>query len=204
MALLTPYPVRLRNYLIIIILLFAGLIPGVSVARAQQVFQTAWLKIYYTNPADLQEMDRRLPFSSVEASRQLYFYTPTPSPDAPAPLLAVKIDRLLTRVCMILNIWPKNRRPLRIFLLKNGREVRQRQLALQPFRQESSFWGDDDDPLEAFYEPITRSIFLSLADLRIGILAHELTHYVLNEAFSIPPPADIQEDWAHYVENQLD
>jgi hypothetical protein len=205
MASLTPYPVRLRNCLIIF--LFAGFIFGVSVAGAQQVFQTPWLKIYYTDPAQLQELERRLPFSAVEATRQLYFYTPSSSPSSPVPLLAAKINGLLTRVCMILNIWPRNRRPLRIFLLKNGLEVRQRQLALLPFRHESSFWsfgGDEEDnALEAFYELRTRSIFLSMADLRVDILAHEMTHYVLNEAFSTPPPASFQEDRAHYVEKQV-
>jgi hypothetical protein len=200
MASLMPHPVRLWNCLII--LLIAGLIPGVSAARAQNVFQTKRVKIFYTNPTDLQEMERRLPFSPVEASRQLYFYTPVPSPDNPVPMLAAKVDGLLTRVCMILNMWPKKGPPLRIYLLKNGQEVRQRQLALQPFHQEGSF-GEDDDPLEGFYDPLTRSIFLSLADLRVGVLGHEMTHYVLNEAFPVPPPASVQEHWAHYVERQL-
>jgi hypothetical protein len=200
MASQMPYPVRFWNCLIIFFIV--GLIHGVSVVRAQQVFQTEGLKIYYTDSADLQEMERRLPFSPLEASRQLYFYTPAPSPDNPSPLLAAKVNGLLSRVCTILNIWPKKRQPLRIFLLKNGWEVRQRQLALQPFRHEGSFW--EDHSLEAFYEPRTRSIFLSLADLLVGVLGHEMTHYVLSEAFAVPPPASIQEDWAHYLESRLD
>jgi hypothetical protein len=176
--------------------------PSVSAARAQQVFQTEWLKIYYTDPADLLEMERRLPYSSVEASRQLYFYTPTASPDKSEPLLAVKINRLLTKVCMLLNIWPKKRQLLKIFLLNNGREVKLRQLALMPFRREISFW--EDNTLEAFYESLTRSIYLSLPDLRVGILAHEMTHYVLTQAYSPPPPASLQEEWAQYVETRVD
>ena len=58
--------------------------------------------------------------------------------------------------------------------------------------------------LEAFYEPRTRTIFLSLEDLRAGILAHELTHFVLCESFAVPPPAALQEDWGRYVESSLD
>ncbi|HEY9072570.1 MAG TPA: hypothetical protein VIN67_00435, partial [Desulfobaccales bacterium] len=127
---------------------------------------------------------------------------PTPSSDNPAPMLAAKVDGLLSRVCKILNMWPKKPQQLRIYLLKNGREVRQRQLALQPFLQEGSFW--EDDSLEGLYDPLTRSIYLSLKDLRVGILAHEMTHYVLNEAFAVPPPASVQEHWAHYVERQVD
>jgi hypothetical protein len=200
MAPLKPHLVRLRNYLII--LCIAGLMPSVSAARAQQVFQSEGLKIYYTDPADLVELERRLPFSPAEASRQLYFYTPVSSPDKPVPLLAAKINGLLTRVCMILNVWPKKRRPLQIVLLKNGREVKLRQLALMPFRYGTSFW--EDDTLEAFYESLTRSIYLSLPDLRVGILGHELTHYVLTQAYRIPPPVSLQEEWAHYVESRLD
>jgi hypothetical protein len=120
-----------------------------------------------------------------------------------SPGLAAKVDGLLAKVCLLLNRWPKKGQGLRIFLLKDGKQVQQRHLVFQPFQNggPASFgYGH----LEAFYEPRTRSIFLSLEDLRAGILAHELTHFVLCEAFTVPPPVALQEDWGRYVESSLD
>ena len=59
------------------------------------------------------------------------------------------------------------------------------------------------DSLEAFYFVGTRTVYLSLADLRVGILAHELTHHLLCTIMALPPPEQIQEAYAHYVESRL-
>ena len=42
--------------------------------------------------------------------------------------------------------------------------------------------------LEAFYAVGPRTVYLSLADLREGILAHELTHHLLCTVMGTPPP----------------
>lgn len=59
------------------------------------------------------------------------------------------------------------------------------------------------DSLEAFYFVGTRTVYLSLADLREGILAHELTHHLLCTVMALPPPEVTQEAYAHYVESRL-
>jgi len=174
-------------------------------AQAQQVFSisTQWSTIFYENPVSLWEMERRLSFSQVQNFSQSYFYTQDPVQAALAPGLAAKIDGLLVKVCLILGRWPKNAQDFRIVLLKDAKEVQRRHLVLQPFQNAgSSLFGFGD--LEGFYEPRTRTIFLSLADLRVRILAHELAHFVLCESFVVRPPASVQEDWARYVEAMLD
>ncbi|MCL4501562.1 MAG: hypothetical protein M1438_06855 [Deltaproteobacteria bacterium] len=170
-------------------------------AWSQQIFQTRQSAIYYQNPAELREMEERLDFVPASDFSQRYFFAQDPLQTVFAPTLAVKVDGLLARVCLLLHRWPQDQR-LRIFLLQDGRQVLQRQLALQPFRREPFFFGYGS--LEGFYEPRTRSIFLSLADLRKGTLAHEMAHHVLCAASAIPPPEDLQEEWARYVENHLD
>jgi hypothetical protein len=171
-------------------------------AAVQQIFQTQQAVIYYDNAADLLEMDRRLHFSQVKNFYQGYFYSQNPGQAVLSPGLAAKVDGLFTKVCLMLSRWPKNNHMLRIFLLKDGRQVRQRHLVLQPSKPGLSFFGYD--PLEGFYEPTTRTIFLSLEGLHEGILAHEMTHFVLCETAAIPPPASVQEDWARHVESRLD
>jgi len=167
---------------------------------AHNVFRTQEADIYYVDPADLQVLENCLRFSQVDNFYQRYVYTPDPAQAVFSAGLAVKVDGLLTKVRLILNIWPKNQERLRICLLKNGSEVQQRFLVFRPDANRPLFgYGD----LEGFYEPCTRTIFLSLDHLRAGILGHEMTHFILCESFPVPPPESIQEEWARYVETQL-
>jgi hypothetical protein len=185
--------------------LILGLIaPTLSIpsAQAQQVFHSQWAAIYYEDPVSLREMERRLRFSQVQNFSQSYFYTQDPVQAALSPGLAAKLDGLLVKVCLILGQWPKKTRHFRIFLLQDGKQVKQRHLVFQPFQDASISWFGYGS-LEAFYEPRTRTIFLSLAGLNAGILAHELAHFVLCESSSQRPPASVQEDWARYVESHL-
>lgn len=175
----------------------------VASAQAQQVFHTQSATIYYEDPGSLREMEHRLRFSQAKQFSQSYFYTQDPVQAALSPGLAAKIDGLLVKVCLLLGKWPQKPQGLRIFLLKDGKQVQQRQLVFQPFQNGGPSWFGYGR-LEAFYEPRTRSIFLSLEDLHAGILAHELAHFVLCESFAVPPPAALQEDWARYVESSLD
>jgi hypothetical protein len=196
---------RRQPFLVLLCCLFLGLsVPAlISPAQAQQVFHTRSATIYYEDPVSLREMEHRLRFSQAKKFTQSYFYTQDPVQAALSPGLAAKIDGLLVKVSLILNRWPKKPQGLRIVLLKDGRQVQQRHLALQPFQNGGPSWFGYGH-LEAFYEPRTHTIFLSLEDLHAGILAHELAHYVLCEAFAVPPPASVQEGWARYVESSLD
>lgn len=196
---------RRQPPLVLLCCLFLGLsVPTlISPAQAQQVFQTRSATIYYEDPASLQEMEHRLRFSQAKKFFQSYFYTQDPVQAALSPMLAAKIDGLLVKVSLILNRWPQKPHGLKIVLLKDGKQVQQRHLALQPFQNGGPSWFGYDR-LEAFYEPRTHTIFLSLEDLHAGILAHELAHFVLCESFAVPPPAAVQESWARYVESSLD
>lgn len=173
---------------------------GILPAFAQQSFMTPKAVVYFHAPADLLKMEGRLRFTQAEGFMQRYFYTQDPAQTSLAPGLAAKIDGLLTRVSLILNIWPPNPNRLRIFLLQDGHQVRQRHLALQPL-QERPIFGYS--PMSGFYESRTRSIFISLKDLHEGILAHEMTHFILCESFAVAPPASLQEEWARYVETRI-
>lgn len=169
-------------------------------ADAQNVFRTQETDIYYANPSDLQILESRLRFSQVDNFYSRYVYASAPGQAVFSAGLAVKIDGLLAKVRLVLNFCPRNQERLRIFLLKNGREVQQRRLALQPSAARPLF---GHGTLEAFYDPMSRTIFLSLDDVRAGVLAHEITHFILCECVAAPPPEAIQEDWARYVETQV-
>jgi len=196
---------RRQPPLVLLCCLFLGLsVPAlIPPAQAQQVFHTRSATIYYEDPVSLREMEHRLRFSQAKKFSQSYFYTQDPVQAALSPGLAAKIDGLLVKVSLILGKWPQKPQGLRIVLLKDGKQVRQRHLVLQPFQNGGPSWFGYGH-LEAFYEPRTHTIFLSLEDLHAGILAHELAHFVLCESYAVPPPASVQEAWARYVESSLD
>lgn len=55
----------------------------------------------------------------------------------------------------------------------------------------------------AFYRHKSRTIYLSLDKIAPGIFAHEVAHAVINAFFPSPPPAQVQEILAQYVDRHL-
>ena len=131
----SPTP-RVPLWLVSLVLL--GFISATSVppAAAQQVFVTQWTAIYYQDAGDLRELEGHLHFTQVDNFYRSYFYTQDPVQSALSPGLAARVDGLLTKVCLLLSRWPQKPRRLCIFLLKDGRQVRQRHLVLQPAREQ--------------------------------------------------------------------
>jgi hypothetical protein len=169
--------------------------PANHSAWGQEVFTTQYAAVRANSAADLLEMERRLHFA-------------TPGPVAPTrttgefafhpgfPRLAAKIDGIMMRVSGILRLSPLSR--VNLVLLPDGKEVRRQHVTLVPGQRPGLFgYGS----LEAFYYTGNRTVYLSLADLREGILAHEMTHHLLCTSVALPPPAQIQEKWAQYVES---
>ncbi len=56
----------------------------------------------------------------------------------------------------------------------------------------------------AFYAPDEKTIFISVADARRGILVHEITHAILDQYFVVAPSTVIQEILAEFVELHMD
>jgi len=47
------------------------------------------------------------------------------------------------------------------------------------------------------------TIYISSADLTLGMLAHEIAHAIISHYFVVPPPAKVQEILSGYVEYSL-
>jgi hypothetical protein len=196
---------HISGYLYCFLLSMIGISPliiDLHPAWGQQIFKTQRTEIHYLDPTHLHELEHQLSFSQTKNFHQQYLFSPDPVQSALSPGLAIKIDGLLAKVSHTLNLQPNKPNRLRIVLLANGKEVRQRWLALQPVLRDRPIFGYG--ALSGFYESFSRTIFLSLADLQTGVLAHEMAHFILNESFSRPPSAPLQEQWAQYVEANLD
>ncbi len=168
-------------------------------AWAQQAMVTRYTVVQAASAADLLEMERRLHFAPAGAAAQPV----TTGEFAFHPGLArlsAKIDGIVERAASLLHISGVRPPRVTLVLLLDGKAVRRQHVQLVPGQRPGLFGYDS---LEAFYAVAPRTVYLSLADLREGILAHELTHHLLCTVMGTPPPEQTQEAYAHYVESCL-
>lgn len=103
-----------------------------------------------------------------------------------------KLDVIVERVETILDMSPRELK-FKIILLSSDTDVQ---------RIYRNKYGSSVDYI-AFYSPKEKTVFISADDIRLGVLAHELTHVILNHYFSISPPLKIHEVLARFVEAHL-
>jgi hypothetical protein len=103
-----------------------------------------------------------------------------------------KVDVVFERVETILEMFPKDLH-ITIVLLPSDEEVQ------KIFR---SKYGKDVDFI-SFYSPRDKTIYISVRDIRIGVLAHEMAHAIIDLYYATPPPENEQEVLAQYVETHL-
>jgi hypothetical protein len=166
----------------------------------QECLNTKRAKIIYDSPIDLLEINRRLNSSTVGFSSPQNSLVPCQSQDPAASELVAKIDAIISKVAGILQLDPLKSPQLTIRFLKDGREVTKLFELFRPSQDRPLFgYGS----LQAFYEPGSRTVILSLQDLHEGILAHEITHFLLCSGRFSPPAEHYQETVARHVESRI-
>lgn len=184
---------RRRQTAILAVFLTAwvGSVLGLAVkpGAARQVFHTQKADIAYEHRGELEELARRLGAVG-----------PGSPPQADLGRLTDQIDGMLAEISRVLQRQPPAHVRLTIRLLPDGVQVQRQQLAL---RAAPSPHAAPGRPLESYYEPRLRTIFLSLADARAGILAHEMTHFILLESPGARTGEAYQETLARYMEDRF-
>jgi hypothetical protein len=105
---------------------------------------------------------------------------------------ANKLDVLIERVETILEMYPRELK-FNVVLLSSENEVQ------DVFRKR---YGRNVDYI-AFYSPRDKTIYLSVKDIELGVLAHEIGHVIVDFYYGISTPAKIHEVLAQYVETHL-
>jgi len=103
-----------------------------------------------------------------------------------------EVDRLVYRVKTLLDMHPPLFR-FNIIVLSNYGEIEGAYASL----------GLSGPAPIAFYRQKSQTIYVSVDKLTPGVLAHEIAHAVINAFFSTPPPAQMQEILAQYVDRHL-
>ncbi|MDI6855038.1 MAG: hypothetical protein QME75_15705 [Deltaproteobacteria bacterium] len=175
----------------VVVTVWAGSVLGLGVksVTARQVFHTQRADIVYEHRGELEELARRLGAVG-----------PGSPPQADLGRLTDQIDGMLAEISRVLQRQPPAQVRLTIQLLRDGVQVQRQQLAL---RAAPSTHAAPGRPLESYYEPRLRTIFLSLADARLGILAHEMTHFILLESPGARTGEAYQETLARYMEDRF-
>ncbi len=104
-----------------------------------------------------------------------------------------KVDSLIEKVEILLHVCPRSLR-FGIMLLSTKTDVQQR------YKLQYGINGD----YVAFYSPQNRTLFVSVDDINNYVLAHELTHVIIDQYFEKSPSAVIQEILAHFVETHIE
>jgi hypothetical protein len=164
-----------------------GIVVSTAAASAPQVFYTQKSAIIFQQYRDLNELALRLGATGAAGEPHL-------------GVMSARIDGMLGEISEILQRQPLRPSRLQIYLLKDGFAVQQER-ARQKFARGGMASGRR--ALESFYDSRRRTIFLSLADARLGVLAHEMAHFMLCESFQVPPGEAYQEEVANYMERRF-
>lgn len=103
-----------------------------------------------------------------------------------------KLDVLIERVESILSMYPKEV-GFSLVLLSSDKEVQ------DVFRKKH---GKDVDYI-SFYSPRDKAIYVSVRDVDIGVMAHEIAHMIIDLYYGTGTPEKIHELLAQYVESHL-
>ncbi len=103
-----------------------------------------------------------------------------------------KVDVLIERVEAILEMYPRGLK-FSVVLLSSENEVQ------EVFRKK---YGRTVDYI-AFYSPRDKTIYLSVKDIELGVLAHEMGHVIVDFYYGISTPTKIHEVLAQFVETHL-
>jgi len=100
-----------------------------------------------------------------------------------------KIDVIIEKTETILEMYP-NRFHVTLELLDSTSEVGK--IYYSKYNQRAGYI--------AFYDPGDKTVYTSVDDVRLGVLAHELAHAIINHYFKVAPSVKIHELLAQYVE----
>lgn len=115
-------------------------------------------------------------------------YTSTGLDDNPLNV-KTRVDEIIGKVQATLDMYPSDFH-ISILLYPDYQTVE------KIFRQ---FRVTGNVPL-AFYANKTKTIYVNVDSVTVGVLAHEMAHAVINFYFEVPPPAKMQEILAQYVD----
>ena len=152
-----------------------------------QEIETRYARIIYDSEAQITKFNS---MSLRSLSRHLRSAEMTTPQDEAGEKLDVVVERVRTLLHLFqpdLKFW--------VVLLATAEEVQ---------NVYESRYGTAGVQYVAFYSPLERTLFTSVDDIDLDVLAHELTHVIVDQYFHQHPTAAIHEAVAQYVVSHID
>ncbi|MEJ2683168.1 MAG: hypothetical protein P8Z71_02080 [Candidatus Sulfobium sp.] len=170
---------------VVLAVLLASLTLSASVSLGSEL-KTHYVTVVYNDRKYLREFNDNVSLGS------LSYLVRNRNPLTAAEETGDKLDVIVERVEAVLDMFPRGLK-FTVVLLPSSGDVQ------KVYRNK---YGRSPDYI-AFYSPRDNTVFVSLDDVRVGVLAHELTHVILVNYFGISPPDKIQEVLAQFVETHF-
>jgi hypothetical protein len=151
------------------------------------VAQSEYFSVYGPSGMDVNALLRKLNFR--------YFLqgdTGYSAADTPKDILVKTMDALYLEVSDILG--------MHVYSFHGNIEIYPDQTAVGRIFQH---YAQRDFSERSFYSHEKNTIYISLADLTLGMIGHEISHAVQANYFVVPPPSKVQEILSGYVEYSL-
>lgn len=171
--------------MVVFAILLSSLTLSASVSLGSEL-KTHYVKLVYNGSKYLGEFNDNVSLGS------LSYLVRNRNPLTAAEETGDKLDVIVERVEAVLDMFPRSLQ-FTMVLLPSSKDVQ---------RVYRSKYGRSPDYI-AFYSPRDNTVYVSLDDLRVGVLAHELTHVIIVNYFGISPPDRMQEVLAQFVETHF-
>lgn len=103
-----------------------------------------------------------------------------------------KLDAIMEKAETVLDMFPNNLH-IKIVLLNSGEEVS------SVYKQK---YGKNANHI-AYYSLSEDTIYISIEDARLQVLAHEMGHAIVDHYFDVRPPYNIHELMAQFTEKHI-
>lgn len=183
-------PVRkfwLRTAIFLTLLALCG--PANNSYAAQYIVQTRYTTLTFNSVNDMESFSDSIKFANDSSLSSLFS---SPSTQDKKRDLIRKIDLLFQKVQAILDM-RKQMQPVNVRVYSNEEQMGKTFYSLYGQKCTVRGWY--------FYE--LNTVFLNVADVHEGMLAHELGHAIIDHFLSVRPPRATAEILARYVDENL-
>ena len=186
-----------RHY--VFIGLFLSLAMTTLLGRAKAEDGIAWLELdtryttlRYQSAGDLEIFDEKIDFFPTSSTYGLRLLSSDPGSKDPNARIKEKVDALYSRVQEILGMRKKMDR-VKINIYHDKKQL------------EEAFYNlyAEDATYRAWYIFEENTVYITVADLHEGMLAHEIAHSIIDHYLTVRPPPMSAEILARYVDSHL-
>lgn len=130
--------------------------------------------------------------SSIRLNRKLKYYVSKKNIITTEDEVLAKIDTIIEKAEVVLDMFP-DKLHINVVLLESAREVS------RVFKQK---YGKKANHI-AYYSLSEDTIYISVDDAKLRVLAHEIGHAIVDHYFKVRPPYNIHELMAQFAEKHI-